>query len=168
LKVYIADTLKLEADPDRTNYGHLQYPPFFLKLDDLPLNPWGDLKIEGYVKGKKVIARSFSGKGIDAQLILDPDDTELTGDGIDVTRVVMRVADSYGNTQQFASGSLLLSIDGPGEIIGENPFALMGGAGAIWIKTKQAAGSIRFVAKHQYLGSKEFQIRVTPGVHDQI
>ncbi len=160
LKVYYAGALKLEADPNRAEFGHLPYPPFFLKLDDLPLDPWGDLRIDGYLKGSKVISRSFSGQGRDAQLLLEPDDQELLGDGVDVTRVLLRVADAYGNTQQFASGSLLLSIDGPGEIIGENPFGLVGGAGAIWIKTKQEAGVIRFSAKHQYLGMRQFEIQV--------
>ena len=161
LKVYIDGKLKLEADPDRVSYGHLPYPPFFLKLDDLPLSPWGDLQIDGYIGGTKVISRKFSGKGVDARLLLEPDDMQLLGDGIDMTRVLLRVADEYGNTQQFASGSLTLSIDGPGEIIGENPFGLVGGAGAVWIKTKQSSGTIRFSAKHQYLGSKEFEIPVS-------
>ncbi len=160
LKVYVADKLIQEADPDRVNYGHLKYPPFILQLDNLWGTPWGDLRLEGYIQGRKVISRSYSGKGIDAQLLLEPDDLELTGDGIDVTRVVFRVADRFGNTQQFASGALAMTLEGPGEIIGENPFGLVGGAGAIWIRTTQNAGVIRFKAAHPYLGSKEFQIRV--------
>ncbi len=168
LKIYIDGKLKLEADPDRVNYGHLAYPPFFLKLDDLPLSPWGDLRIDGYIAGAKVVSRKFSGKGVDAQLLLEPDDTQLIGDGIDMTRVVLRVADEYGNTQQFASGSLTLSIDGPGEIIGENPFGLVGGAGAIWIRTKETSGTIRFSAKHQYLGTKQFEIQVTAAPAESI
>ena len=168
LKVYVADKLIQEASPDRETYGHLRYPPFILTMDNLWGTPWGDLRLEGYIQGKKVISRSFSGSGIDAQLLLEPDDAELVGDGIDVTRVVLRVADKYGNTQQFASGSLGLSIDGPGEIIGENPFGLVGGAGAVWIKTKQGSGTIRFSAKHQYLGAKEFQIRVSAAETERV
>jgi hypothetical protein len=47
-----------------------------------------------------------------------------------------------------------------GEIVGENPFALFGGVGAVWIKTKQAAGVIRVTAKHPALGSKTVEILV--------
>jgi beta-galactosidase len=168
LKVYVNGDLKLEADPDRERYGHLQYPPFFLRLNDLPLNPWGDLQIDGYIKGTKVISRAWSGNGLDAQLILEPDDTQLIGDGADLTRVVMRVTDDYGNTQQFASGSLVLSIDGPGEIIGENPFGLVGGAGAIWVKTKEASGAIKLTARHQYLGTKSIEIAVSPASPEKV
>jgi beta-galactosidase len=160
LKLYINGTLKTEADPDRVNYGHLKYPPFMVNLSDLPLNPWGDLRIEGYVGGKKVISKSYSGKGIDAQLLIEPDDTELRGDGIDVTRVVLRASDEYGNTQQFSSGAVQLTIEGPGEIVGENPFGLVAGAGAIWIRSKQGAGTVTLTARHQYLPAKEIKIAV--------
>ena len=93
--------------------------------------------------------------------MLEPDDTELMGDGIDVTRVVFRVVDEFGNTQQFASGSLALTIDGPGEIIGENPFGLVGGAGAVWIKTKQSAGTSVSRRNINIWGRKSFEIQVT-------
>ncbi len=160
LKVYIAGKLMLEADPDRVKYPHLQYAPFTLKLDNLPLLPWGDLQIDGYIKGNQVISRKFSGRGLDSQLLVEPDDRQLIGDGRDVTRVVLRVADEHGNTQQFGSGSVVLSIEGPGEIVGENPFGLVGGAGAVWVRTKPSAGTIRFKASHQYLGTREVSIQV--------
>jgi beta-galactosidase len=161
LKLYIGGALHSEADPDRKNFAHLKYPPFMVNLSDLPLDPWGDLRIEGYIGGKKVITKNYSGNGKDAQLLVEPDDLELKGDGIDVTRVLLRVADEFGNTQQFASGALVLTIDGPGEIIGENPFGLVGGAGAIWVKTKQGEGTITLTAKHQYLGEKKISIGVS-------
>jgi beta-galactosidase len=168
LKVYYDGKLKLEVDPDRAQFAHLAYPPFLLKLDDLPLNPWGDLQIDGFINGKKVISRTLAGSGADAQLLVEPDDLTLIGDGTDVTRVLLRVADKFGNTQQFASGSVVLSIEGPGEIIGENPFGLVGGAGGIWIKTKQASGTIRLTAKHQYLGEKQISIAVTSAPLEQL
>jgi beta-galactosidase len=132
-----------------------------VNLSDLPLHPWGDLRIEGYIGGKKVVSKSYSGKGIDAQLLMEPDDSELSGDGIDVTRVVLRAADEYGNTQQFSSGSVQLTIEGPGEIVGENPFGLVAGAGAVWIRTKQGTGTVTLTGRHQYLGTKEVTIVVS-------
>jgi beta-galactosidase len=168
LKVYYDGKLKLEVDPDRVQFANLAYPPFIMRLNDLPLNPWGDLQIDGYINGNKVISRTLSGSGVDAQLLVEPDDLTLIGDGTDVTRVLLRVADKFGNTQQFGSGSVVLSIDGPGEIIGENPFGLVGGAGGIWIKTRQAAGTIRLTARHQYLGEKQVSIAVTSAPPDQL
>jgi beta-galactosidase len=130
-------------------------------LSNLPLDPWGDLKIEGYIGGKLALAKNYSGKGIDAKLVVEPDDETLLGDGSDATRVLLRVTDQYGNTQQFSSGSVSLAIEGPGEIIGENPFGLVGGAGAVWIKTKAESGVIHLTAKHQYLPAQKIQISVS-------
>jgi len=51
-------------------------------------------------------------------------------------------------------------VTGPGEIIGENPFSLFGGVGAVWIKSKQAAGVVKVTARHPVLGSKTVDIAV--------
>ena len=161
LKVYIGGTLHCEADPDRTTFAHLKYPPFMVSLKDLPLNPWGDLRIDGYIDGKVVISKTYSGRGVDAQLRVEPDDLTLHGDGSDATRVVLRVTDQYGNTQQFASGAVVLGIEGPGEIIGENPFGLVGGAGAVWIRSRAQSGVIQLTAKHQYLAGQKIEIKVS-------
>jgi beta-galactosidase len=168
LRVYIGGKLKTEADPDRKTYAHLKYPPFLVNLSDLPLDPWGDLRIEGYIGGKLAITKTYSGKGIDSQLLVEPDDVALLGDGSDVTRVVLRVADEYGNTQQFSSGAVTLAIEGPGEIIGENPFGLVGGAGAVWIKAKAEAGVIHLTAKHQYLAEQKISIKVSATVAEVV
>jgi beta-galactosidase len=168
LKLYIAGKLKTEADPDRKAYAHLKYPPFLVNLSDLPLDPWGDLRIEGYIGGKLAISKTYSGKGMDSQLLVEPDDVALLGDGSDVTRVVLRVADEYGNTQQFSSGAVTLAIEGPGEIIGENPFGLVGGAGAVWIKAKAEAGVIHLSARHQYLAEQKISIKVAGVAGDAV
>jgi beta-galactosidase len=121
---------------------------------------WGDLRIEGYIGGRKVITKTMSGTGADRMLHVEPDDKELIGDGIDATRVVLRVTDEYGSARPFATGAIALSIQGPGQIIGENPMSLTGGVGAVWIKTREAAGTIRLEAKHPALGTKTVEIRV--------
>ena len=162
LKVYLDGTLKAELQPDRKDYGNLPHPPFFANLSGLPLNPWGDLKIEGYIGGKLAATKTYSGRGVDAQLHLDPDDTELDGDAIDATRLVLRVTDEYGESRQFASGAVSLSIEGPGEIVGENPFSLVGGVGAVYIKSKEGSGMITVTGRHPVLGAKKITIRVRP------
>jgi beta-galactosidase len=160
LKIYLDGKLRSELRPDAAAYAHLPHPPFFADLSELPLNPWGDLKIEGYIGDKLAVTKTYSGRGVDAQLHLDPDDTELDGDGIDATRLILRMTDEYGEARQFASGAVSLSIDGPGEIVGENPFALVGGVGAVWIKSKEGAGTVTVTGRHAVLGSKSVTIRV--------
>ena len=162
LKVYLDGKLKWEVDPDRQTYGSLKHPPFLLKLVNLPLQPWGDLTIEGYIDGKLMKTLKLSGTGVDADLKIEPDDLELAGDGRDATRVVLRVTDEYGNIRPFATGAVSLSISGSGEIVGENPFSLAGGGGAVWIKAGESAGRIRLEAKHPYLGTRSVEINVRP------
>jgi beta-galactosidase len=160
LKIYYNGKLRLELDPDRAAYPHLKYPPFMAGLTNLSFATWGDLKIEGYIAGKLVATKSLSGEGTDDVLVVKPDDLELDGDGSDATRVVLAATDRFGNLRPFASGAIQLSLSGPGEIIGENPFSLSGGAGAVWVKAKEATGTIRLEARHQYLGRQAVKIRV--------
>ncbi|HUL80234.1 MAG TPA: glycoside hydrolase family 2 TIM barrel-domain containing protein [Vicinamibacteria bacterium] len=159
LKFYIDDKLVGEADPDRAQFAHLRYPPFDLKLGEL-FHRWGDLRIEGYVGGKQVIARSFSGKGVDARFALLPDDTLLRADGADSTRVVLRVTDEFGAIRPFANDAIRLEVDGPAEIVGDNPFVLVGGTGAVWIRAGERAGGVRLRGTHPWLGTQEVAIEI--------
>lgn len=161
VKMYIADRLIADLKPDRETFPHLQYPPFVKNIrDEIYKGAWGDMKIEGYIDGKKVITKMLSGRGADRQLLVDPDDRELFGDGIDATRVVLKVTDEYGAIRPLANAAIELSLTGPGEIVGENPFSLFGGVGAIWIKTKQMAGVVKLTATHPRLGAKTIEINV--------
>lgn len=162
VKIYIGQRLVAEVDPDRENFPHLRHPPFVTNIREGLRGGWGDLRLEGYINGRKVITKMMSGKGVDQQLMVLPDDAELIGDGIDATRVVLRVTDEYGASRPFANAAVALQMEGPGEIIGDNPFPLFGGVGAVWVKTREAAGVIRLTAKHPTLGAKMVEIRVRP------
>lgn len=160
LKIYYDGKLKLELDPDRKTFPHLKYPPFTMDLGNLPLNPWGDLKMEGYIGGKLVKTLTLSGTGKDTDLKVLPDDKELMADGRDATRVVLLVTDEHGNIRNFATGAISLTLSGPGELVGENPFAVAGGTGAVWVKAKEVPGTVRLTAKHPYPGTRTVEIRV--------
>jgi beta-galactosidase len=68
--------------------------------------------------------------------------------------VVFRVTDEFGAIRSCANDPIALNLEGPAEIIGDNPFALIGGTGAIWIRAKEEAGTVRLTAKHPRLGSQ--------------
>ncbi len=80
LKFWVDDgkgyRLVAEGDPDSQQFPHLRYAPFSVPLGE-QLRDWGDLRIDGYIGGKVVISKKYSGKGIDQQFLLLPDDTEL-------------------------------------------------------------------------------------------
>jgi beta-galactosidase len=160
LKFYLKGRLLHEADPDRETFGHLPYPPFVTDLISETLEGWGDLRIDGYLKGEKVASKTMPGNDYDRQFHLEPDDLELVGDGIDTTRVVLRVTNEHGGARPFSSGAIALRLEGPGEIIGENPFALSGGVGAVWVRSREASGTIRLHARHPYLGEQTVEIQV--------
>ncbi|MGO9270245.1 MAG: glycoside hydrolase family 2 protein [Terriglobia bacterium] len=163
LRIYLKGELLTEADPDRQTYAHLRHPPFVVDL--LPshsLESWGDLRIDGYINGEKVDSKTLPGNDTDHELRVEPDDQELVGDGIDATRVVLRVTNAEGGWRPFSSAAVALKIEGPGEIVGENPFSLSGGVGAVWVKAKEASGTIRLHARHPYLPARTVEIQVKP------
>jgi beta-galactosidase len=165
LKLYVktkdAWDLIAEADPDREQFTHLKYAPFSIDLTK-SRHEWGDLRVDGYLKGQEVISKTYSGRGVDQKFSVHADDTELRADGADSTRVVFRVTDEFGAIRPYANDPIKLSLEGPAEIIGDNPFGLIGGTGAVWIRAKEEAGTVRLTAKHPRLGSQA----ITLSVHD--
>src|SRR5246127_3545428 len=159
VNLYMAGKLVAEADPDRTQFTHLRYPPFVIQLREL-FHGWGDLRIEGYLEGKQVITKNMSGRGVDEKFALLPDETSVVGDGADTTRVVLRVTDEFGAIRPFANDAIKFDLEGPGELIGDNPFALIGGTGAIWIRAKEESGKVRLTATHPVLGKQRVEIDV--------
>ena len=168
IKLYIADELIAEVDPDRKTFQHLQYAPFIVELGDLFHNKWGDLRLEGYIQGKQVIVKKYSGKGIDQKFTLLPDDTSLIADGADTTRVVLRVTDEFDAIRPFANDAIKFELEGPAQIIGDNPFAVVGGTGAIWIRAKEQAGSVRLTATHPVLGKRQVEFEIAAAAPEAV
>ncbi|HWC19366.1 MAG TPA: glycoside hydrolase family 2 TIM barrel-domain containing protein [Terriglobales bacterium] len=169
LKFYVGDRLAAEADPDKETFGNLPHPPFTVKLDNAYRRTNnGTLRIEGYIGGKKVIEKQFAHSGVDKQFILTADDKELMADGGDSTRVAMRIADEFGNLRRYSTASIELSLEGPAEIIGENPFSLVGGCGAVWVRARQEAGTAVLKAKHPVLGTKEVQLQISSAEPERV
>jgi beta-galactosidase len=75
---------------------------------------------------------------------------------------VLRVTDEFGAIRPFANDPIVLKLEGPADLIGDNPFALVGGTGAVWIRAKEQAGTVRLTATHPRLGSQTvtFALRV--------
>ena len=159
IKLYIADELVATVDPDRKQFAHLRYAPFVVELGEL-FHKWGDLRLEGYIQGKQVIVKKYSGKGIDQKFTLLPDDKSLIADGADTTRVVLRVTDEFDAIRPFANDAVKFELEGPAELIGDNPFALIGGTGAVWIRAKEQTGTVRLTATHPVLGKQQVEFEV--------
>jgi beta-galactosidase len=151
--------LVAEADPNKADFTHLKYPPFVANLA-FAVFQWGNLRIDGYIQGKQVISKTMSGRGVDQKFTLLPDHTKLNADGADTTRVVLRATDEFDAIRPFANDAIKFEIDGPAELIGDNPFALIGGTGAIWIRAKEQPGTVTLTATHPQLGKQQIQFEL--------
>ncbi len=161
----------IELDPDRAEYSHLKYPPFIFdrgQVRDTNGHAWGDLRIDGFIKDKQVASVTLSGTGVDRKFVLLPDDVALYADGADTTRVVLRVTDEFGALRTYANDPVAFKLEGPATLIGDNPFALIGGTGAVWIRAKEQAGTVRLTATHPRLGSQTVEFTLTASVSEAV
>jgi beta-galactosidase len=170
LKLYLGDEFVADLFPDRAQFPGLAHPPFRLdgKLDYVWGHEWRALRIDGYIKGVKRASRTLSERGVDADFVLRADSRELLGDGADCTRVWFMVTDEHGNARNFAVGAIQFEIDGPGELIGDNPFALVSGRGAVWVRAQRRKGLIELTARHPTLGARSVVIRVARVVEEAL
>lgn len=148
--------------PNRRDFHYLKYPPFFGDLTVYSASKQ-ELRIDGYIDNRVAFSRSFSADPAADQLLLRADDAAIVGDGSDATRLLFQVVDKFNVPRLFGRGQITFSIEGPGLIIGDNPFSLAesGGAGAIWIKARpKSKGRIRIHAQHSQLGAKFVDIHV--------
>ena len=170
LKIYMRSMLAensdwalvAEVDPDREEFAHLKYPPHILDMSKLHGDKirfgWGDLRVDGFVEGKQVISKSMSGGGVDRKVVMTADDQELMADGADTTRVVVRVTDEFGAPRPFADDPIAFTLEGPARLIGDNPFSLVGGVCAVWVRAGLTPGTVHLTAKHPRLGSQTVSI----------
>jgi beta-galactosidase len=103
----------------------------------------------------------LSGLGVDQKFALIADDRSLVADGADTTRVVLRATDEFGAVRTYASDPIMLTLEGPAELIGDNPFSLIGGTGAVWVRAGERDGVAKLTAKHPRLGTQSVEITLT-------
>jgi beta-galactosidase len=144
-------------------YGHLAYPPTLVDLT-VARNSHPELRIEGYVGGQQVAVARMTADPAGDHLAMTVDDTMITGDGSDATRIVFRAVDAYGNQRRYGTGEVTLRADGPVDLIGDNPFEFgaYGGLGAVWARSRPGTtGPVTATAEHRLLGRArvEFGVR---------
>ena len=161
LEIFIDNRRLAPPRPDRKHFPHLEYPPFLARLV-ADGEKHTDLRIDGYLGGRLVLSRRFSSDPSKDRISLVADDKELAADGSDATRLVFRAVDGYGAPRPYVEEDVVLSLDGPGVIVGDNPFAFAeaGGVGAVWVRTVEGrSGRIRVRAKHPALGNAKVIIQ---------
>jgi beta-galactosidase len=146
--------------PRRDLYPRLTRPPFIIEgVSRGTGHAWKTLTIVGYIKGEPVATRRVAADGVPQCLVVSPDDPELDADGADMTRVALRITDQFGNVLPFAIRPVSLKIEGPGVLVGENPFPMPGGRGAVYVRATRKPGTVTVTASTAGLAAQTITIQ---------
>jgi beta-galactosidase len=162
LEIFVGGTHLATATPDRQRFGHLAYPPVFAD-PTVHSAPLPDLRVDGYVGMRLAAVLLMSADTSRDRLQLSADDTIITADGSDATRITFRAVDAYGNHRPGVTGEITLTLTGPAVLIGQNPFAFgsYGGIGGAFIRSIPGkTGQVTVTAQHAMLGSASVRITV--------
>lgn len=146
IDVYVGQELHGRFKPDAASFPGLKHPPFqvtglWMRWGDA----FGDLRVVGCLNGEAVAEQCIAGDGLPAALTLAADDSELRADGMDMTRLAFKIVDRYGNRLPYINRPVTFEIpEGEAlvDLIGENPFALVGGQAALYVRAKHTPGTV--------------------------
>jgi beta-galactosidase len=163
LEVYVGGDHVASLTPDAAAYPNLAYPPSFADFSTVDGSSLPELRIDGYLGDDRVASRSFSSDPSGDTLWLAADDDEIDADGVDATRLAFRAVDRYGAPRPYATGQVTLDLEGPANLVGDNPFdfAAAGGVGAVWLRSLPASqGAVTVTASHPTLGTNAVTVQV--------
>lgn len=152
--------------PDFASYPNLLHPPITVKgLDQY--SAWGqrqfyDLYLIGYIQGKAVAHQSISSNRLPKKLELTSDTDQLIADGADMARLVFRITDEYSNPLPYATQIVTFELEGEADLIGENPFPLIGGQAALYVKARHRSGTVKIHASAGELPKATATIHIVP------
>ncbi|MBA7587410.1 Beta-galactosidase [subsurface metagenome] len=163
IDLYVGEKYINSTKPDRINYSNLPHPPFIFK--NCSWWEWGasnitSLKAIGKINGKEVAQHEIYPFGRPNKLVLKPDYTELIADGADCVRVVIELQDKNRQILHLSHHPVFFEMAGPGKLIGENPFSLEAGRGAIFIQAGREPGKIGLKAYVNELPPAEITINI--------
>jgi beta-galactosidase len=115
---------------------------------------------EGIIGGKVVCSEKKmpSRRSSKLRLYVDKLNQDLTADGSDFVVVVAEVTDDNGNVRRLAKENIVFSVEGEGEIIGDekicaNPRQIEFGSAPVLIRSTTRAGKIRVKAHVMFEGT---------------
>jgi beta-galactosidase len=164
VEVIIGNEVVGRFEPDRETYPHLPHPPFTIPILE-KFTAWGqaghtDLHLIGYLDGQPVIDQWIASNQLPAKLELSVDTDNLSADGVDMTRLIFRITDSYGNPLPYATKVVHFEMNGPAELVGENPFPLVGGQAALYIKAQHQTGVVTVHAMAPGLPEASIKLKI--------
>ncbi len=158
IEVYLGTALHGKFQPDDTNYPHLAHPPFTVPMEMMWGSAFDDLKIVGIYQGEAVAEQYFPINAHPRKLELSVAHDTISRNDNDMTWVWVKVTDEHNNIQRYANPIVSFSVDGPGELIGTNPFALIGGQAGLFIKGTGESGKVTITATAARLESASVEV----------
>jgi beta-galactosidase len=128
----------------------LAHPPFTFSL---PSFESGELRAEAFISGKvcaeHTAKTAFEPKGL--KLLLEDGVSEFNKG--DIFFVYTNVVDENGTTISRAENLVHFNLEGPAELIGQNPIKAEAGIAAILVKVTDDTGTIKITASSEGLNS---------------
>jgi beta-galactosidase len=119
------------------------------------------LLAEGIIDGKVVCSQKKmpSRRSTKIRLSIDKQGQDLAADGSDFVVVIAEITDDNGNVRRLAKDNIQFSVEGEGEIIGDqtigaNPRAVEWGSAPVLIRSTTKAGKIKVKARVQFEGTQ--------------
>jgi len=116
---------------------------------------------EGIIDGKVVCSdkKMPSRRASKIRLTLDKQGQSLVADGSDFIIVVAEITDDNGNVRRLAKDNIVFTVEGEGEIIGEqtigaNPRAVEWGSAPLLVRSTTKSGKIKVKAHVQFEGTQ--------------
>jgi beta-galactosidase len=164
LELFVDGRHLTTARPDTGGYPNLTWPLAFANLS-VPGTGLPELRIDGYLGSTLAATVTMASDPARDRLALTMGDAAIAADGSDTTRVTFRAVDAYGHHRPHTGGAVTLTVGGPGELAGDNPFAFGpgGGVGGAFVRSMTGeTGRITVTATHPVLGSARGSVTATP------
>lgn len=166
VEVIIGDIQVGRFTPAQESYPNLAHPPIIITGLD-KYSAWGqrqfhDLQLIGYIQGEPVAEQRISSSRLPYRLELEVDAPQLIADGIDMTRLAFRITDEFGNPLPYAEEAVHFELQGEADLIGNNPFLVVGGQAAVYLKARKKPGQVSIRARAGDLPSVSISIDLVP------
>ncbi len=143
--------------PDRDeNSTHLKHPPFTFHLN--AFEP-GQLTAFGYIDGEKVAGHWVRTPETPQQLKLSIDEAGIPLAPNDMVFVRASIIDKNGTVCPVNDVMVNFYLDGPGELIGDNPIRSEAGVASLLLKTNLISGELTITAQAKELTSDTIAIQ---------
>ena len=119
----------------------LLHPPFHFKVSPDATA----LKAEALIGGAVKASHLWRKPGSPAKLVLEADRPSLTADGADISRIIVSAVDANG-TAVDCNEQITFSLEGDGQLIGENPVKLRAGKIIILAQSAFTPGTLKIRA----------------------